>query len=72
VYQGCPGFVSQINGKTNKVTATVNGIEDATAVAVDSKNHMVYVTNGNKVAVFHGGYSRKQKKCGGGGIVLGG
>jgi DNA-binding beta-propeller fold protein YncE len=72
VYQGCPGFVSQINGKTNKVTATVNGIENATAVAVDSKNHMVYVTNGNKVAVFHGGYSSKQKKCGGGGIVLGG
>jgi DNA-binding beta-propeller fold protein YncE len=71
VYQGCPGFVSQINGKTNKVTATVNGIENAGAVAVDSKNHMVYVTNSNKVAVFHGGYSRKQKKCGSGGIVLG-
>jgi DNA-binding beta-propeller fold protein YncE len=72
VYQGCPGFVSQINGKTNKVTATVNGIENAGAVAVDSKNHMVYVTNSNKVAVFRGGYSRKQKKCGSGGIVLGG
>lgn len=72
VYQGCPGFVSQINGKTNKVTATVNGIEQPTGIAVDAKNHMVYVTNGNKVAVFHGGYSRKQKKCGGGGIVLGG
>ncbi len=71
VYAGCPGFVSQINGKTNKVTATVGGIKDAGALTVDSKDHMVYVTSANKVAVFHGGYSRKQKKCGSGGIVLG-
>jgi DNA-binding beta-propeller fold protein YncE len=71
VYSGCPGFVSQINGKTNKVTATVNGIEAAGDIAVDSKSHMVYVTNADKVAVFHGGYSRKAKKCGSGGIVLG-
>jgi DNA-binding beta-propeller fold protein YncE len=71
VTEGCQGFVTEINGKTNKVTATVNGI-NGTAVAVDSAHDRVWVTDGDKVDAFRGGYSRKAKKCGAGGITLGG
>jgi DNA-binding beta-propeller fold protein YncE len=67
---GCPGFVTELSGKTNKVLATVNGFDVPGAIAVDSATHNVFVVNGGKLEMYRSGYSRKQKKCGTSGVTV--
>jgi DNA-binding beta-propeller fold protein YncE len=67
---GCPGFVTELSGKTNKVLATVNGFNVPGAIAVDSATHTVFVVNGGKLEIYRSGYSRKQKKCGTTGVTV--
>jgi DNA-binding beta-propeller fold protein YncE len=67
---GCPGFVTERSGKTNKVLATVHGFSNPGAIAVDSATHTVLAVNGGKLEIYRAGYSTKQKKCGTGGVTV--
>ena len=40
-------------------------------MAVDSVTDTVYVTNADYLAAYHGGFSNKAKRCGGGGVTIG-
>jgi DNA-binding beta-propeller fold protein YncE len=68
---GCPGFVADLDGATNRVVADVYGIANPGAVAVNTTTDTVYVSNGDDVAVFHGGYANKQASCGSAGLRIG-
>jgi DNA-binding beta-propeller fold protein YncE len=67
---GCPGFVTERSGRTNKVLATVHGLSDPGSIAVDSATHTVFAVNGGKLEIYRAGYSTKQKKCGIGGTTV--
>jgi hypothetical protein len=69
---GCPGFVADLDGATNRVVADVYGLANPGPLAVDTATDTVYVINGGDVDSFHGGSSNKQKSCGTAGITLGG
>jgi hypothetical protein len=71
--EGCPNMITEFSGRTNAVLGTVYGVVGAGALAVDPNAHMVWATNGGKLASFREGLTDKRPKCGtGGGITLGG
>jgi DNA-binding beta-propeller fold protein YncE len=67
---GCPGFVTERSGRTNKVLATVHGVSNPGAIAVDSATHNVFAVNGGTLEIYRAGYFTKQKKCGIGGVTV--